>query len=179
MPNNFKDDYPSTRCIIDATEIFIEQPSSPAAQQLTFSAYKNHNTLKSLIGITPSGAISFISDLYGGCISDRELTVKSGILDKLEVGDSIMADKGFLIADLLEPLGVSLNVPPLKLSEQLSDAQLIETRRIASLRVHVERAIGRLKTFRILSIIPNTMAGIANQIFFVCSILTNFRPSLI
>ena len=70
MPKSFKESYPNTRCIIDATEIFIQQPSSPTAQQLTYSTYKNHNTLKALIGITPSGAISFISKLYGGCISD-------------------------------------------------------------------------------------------------------------
>ncbi len=110
MPDKFKEDYPSTRCVIDATEIFIEQPSSPVAQQLTFSSYKNHTTFKALIGITPSGAISFVSNLYGGCISDRQLTIQSGILDRLEPGVSIMADKGFLIADLLQPLGVSLNI---------------------------------------------------------------------
>ncbi|SMN01557.1 hypothetical protein SPONN_1005 [uncultured Candidatus Thioglobus sp.] len=180
MPNNFRENYPSTRCVIDATEIFIEQPSSPTAQQLTFSNYKNHNTLKALIGITPSGAISFISHLYGGCISDRQLTIQSGILDMIEPGDSIMADKGFLIADLLQPLGVSLNIPPLKLREQFSEAEMLETRRIASVRIHVERAIGRVKTFHILANpIPNTMAAIADQIFFVCSILTNFRKKLV
>ena len=45
MPNAFKDSYPTTRCIIDATEIFIQTPSNPQAQQLTFSSYKNHNTV--------------------------------------------------------------------------------------------------------------------------------------
>ena len=180
MPSCFKEDYPSTRCVIDATEIFIEQPFSPTAQQLTFSNYKNHNTFKALIGITPSGAISYISSLYGGCISDRQLTILCGILDRLEPGDSIMADKGFLIADLLQPIGVSLNIPPLKLSEQFSEAEMLETQRIASVRIHVERAIGRVKTFRILSSpIHNTMAEIADQIFFVCSILTNFRNKLV
>lgn len=171
--------YPSTRCIIDATEIFIEQPSSPTAQQLTFSTYKNHNTLKALIGITPSGAISFISSLFGGCISDRELTIKSGILEKLETGDSIMADKGFLIADLLHPLGVALNIPPLKLYSQFDEAQMVETRRIASQRVHVERSIGRVKSFHILSDIPNTLTGVIDQVFFVCAMLTNFRKPLV
>ena len=63
--------YPNLRCTIDATEIYIEQPSSPEAQQLTFSSYKNHNTLKALIGISPSGSITFVSDLYGGNISDK------------------------------------------------------------------------------------------------------------
>ena len=48
-------------------------PSNPSAQQLTFSNYKNHNmhTAKALVGITPSGAICFNSDLYGGNISDK------------------------------------------------------------------------------------------------------------
>ena len=84
MPLSFEEFYPTTRCIIDATEIFIQQPSSPAAQQLTFSTYKNHNTLKALLGVTPSGAISFISKLFGGCISDQELTIKCVILDLVE-----------------------------------------------------------------------------------------------
>ena len=118
MPASFAD-YPTTRVVIDATEIFIEQPSSPVAQQQTFSSYKNHNnTLKVLIGITPSGAISFVSKLYGGSTSDRELTIQSGILELLEPGDSVMADKVFTIADLLSARGVSLNMPPTKTDKQ-------------------------------------------------------------
>lgn len=101
--------YPNTRCIIDATEIFIEMPANPSAQQLTFSNYKNHNTLKALIVITPSGVISFISDLYGGNISDKKLTQLSGLLDLLEPGDAVMADRGFIIDDILPP-GVTLNI---------------------------------------------------------------------
>lgn len=51
MPAVFKDKYPSTRVIIDATEIFVDQPCVPELQQLTFSSYKNHNTFKGLIRI--------------------------------------------------------------------------------------------------------------------------------
>ena len=102
MPTQFKMLYPNTRIIIDATEIFIQRPTDPNSQQLTFSSYKNHNTAKALAGITPSGAFSFISPLYGGSISDRELFVTSGLLEKLEPGDAIMADKGFNVADILE-----------------------------------------------------------------------------
>ena len=50
MPNSFKQQYPSTRVIIDATEVFIQQPSLPELQQRTFSSYKNHNTYKRLVG---------------------------------------------------------------------------------------------------------------------------------
>ena len=74
MPKLFKDKYPMTRVIIDATEIFVEQPHLTELQQLTFSNYKNHNTYKGLVGISPSGSVIFISDLFPGSISDKELT---------------------------------------------------------------------------------------------------------
>ena len=80
MPSQFQVQYPNTRIITDATEVFI---SDPYAQKLTFSSYKNHNTAKALAGITPSGSFSFISPLYGGSISDRELFMQSVLLDKL------------------------------------------------------------------------------------------------
>ena len=73
-PACLKNKYKGTTVIIDATEMYIEKPSNPETQQLTFSAYKNTNTLKALVGITPSGSVCFISDLYGGCISDKEIT---------------------------------------------------------------------------------------------------------
>ena len=50
---------------------------------------------KGLIGISSSGAIVFMSDLYPGCISDKELTRMCGILDMLEKGDTLMADREF------------------------------------------------------------------------------------
>ena len=178
MPQLFKDLYPSTRCIIDATELFIQSPSDPQAQQLTFSSYKNHNTLKALICITPSGAISFVPKLFGGSISDRELFEKSGLLEMLEPGDSVMADRGFTIADLLHTKGVTLNIPPMKTSDQLTEREIITTRRIAALRIHVERAIGRLKRFRILNDIPTNMSRISDQLFFVCCMLRNFSSRL-
>jgi len=102
MPLVFKELSPTTRCIIDATEIFIQKPQNPSAQQVTFSNYKNHNTFKALIAISPSGAICFVSDLFGGNISDKELTAQCGLLDYLEENDSVMADRGFNISELLD-----------------------------------------------------------------------------
>ena len=60
--------------------------------------------MKVLIGITPSGVISFVSQTYEGSISDRKLVEQSGLLKMLEPGDEIVADKGFLILDLLAQL---------------------------------------------------------------------------
>ena len=63
--------------------------------------------------------------------------------------DSVMADKGFTIQDLL-PLGVSLNVPPfLGGKGQISLEEVVATQTIASLRIHVERAIKKVKNFHI------------------------------
>jgi hypothetical protein len=98
--------------IIDATQVFIQQPSLPELQQRTFLRYKNHNTFKALIDISPFGATTFVSKLYPGNISDKELTRPSGLLDLLEHGDSVMADIGLGIIEDLAPRGVKLNVPP-------------------------------------------------------------------
>lgn len=180
MPNLFKDKYPATRVILDATEIFVEKPSMPDIQQLTFSTYKNNNTFKVLVGISPSGAITFVSDLYPGSISDRKLTQISGIFSLLEKGDSVMADRGFDIQDDLTPLGVKLNIPPfLRGKSQLDFNEMIETRRIASARIHVERAMERIKNFHIFDKpLSSSLTDLANQIFYVCAILSNFWPPL-
>ena len=71
--------------ILDCTEIFIQMPSSFRAQSQTYSSYKNHNTAKGLIGIAPNVFVSFISNLYGGHISDKKVTELCGIIDLLEL----------------------------------------------------------------------------------------------
>ena len=181
MPEIFKKEYPNTRIIIDATEFAIERPSSLLNQSSTFSNYKNRNTVKVLVGITPSGAISFVSESYEGSISDRRLVELSGLLQLLEPGDEVMADKGFLIQDLLAPIGVRLNVPPLLQSKlQMPTDDVVVTKKIAQLRVHVERAIGRVKEFRILqAVLPSSMWESINEIIYVCCMLTNFSPPLV
>ena len=79
MPKQFNEAYPTTRIILDCTELFIEMPTSARAQSSTFSNYKHHNTAKGLVGIASSGMVTFVSDLYTGRISDRKITSDSGI----------------------------------------------------------------------------------------------------
>ena len=67
---------------------------------------------KRLIGISPGGVVTFVSCLFAGSISGKELTRQSGILDLLESGGSAMADWGFEIEEDLILHGVQLNVPP-------------------------------------------------------------------
>ena len=94
--------------------------------------YKSHNTAKGLIGIAPNGFGSFISNLYGGHISDKKITEMCGIIDLLEPGDMVMADKGFNIQHILAAKNVKLNMPPfLRGKAQLSLEEELETRSIA------------------------------------------------
>lgn len=181
MPQDFKGKYPNTRAIIDCTEIKCQMPSSLLLNSELFSSYKNHTTLKGLIAISPAGHISFISQLYTGSISDREITERSGFLDlSFEANDSVMADKGFTIQDLL-PVGVSLNIPPfLGSSAQMPAQDVVKTQEIASLRIHVERAINKIKNFHIWDgVVPLSLFGIVNQMWTVCAHLCNVQDPII
>ena len=179
-PHIFIERYPTTWVINDATKVFIQQPALPELQQLTFSTYKNHNTYKGIIGISPSGAVTFVSKLFPGSTSDKELTQQSGLLNLLQPGDSIIADRGFDIMEDLAPIGVRLNIPPFLCGmSQLDSKELTETRRIASLRIHVERCMEQLKNYHIFDgVMPLSLMDITDQIFFVCAVLTKFHPPL-
>ena len=70
LPYCFKKLYPKTRTIIDCTDIFMDTPSSLEVQALLWSDYKSHCTVKFLIAVSPNGATTWISPLYGGRTSD-------------------------------------------------------------------------------------------------------------
>ena len=184
MPEAFRSAYPTTYIIIDATELRCQIPSSLSLQSQHYSTYKSHTALKGLVGIAPNGSFIFISQLYTGSISDRQLVIESGLLQLLEdvpPGKSVMADKGFEIQDLLVKSGHILNIPPFKSSGAFSEKDVRKTQAIARIRIHVERAIGQVKRrFHIFdSAIPLTLAGSINQMWTVCCLLTNFSGPLI
>ncbi len=110
--------------------------------------------MKFLIGITPTGLITFTSNVYGGCTSDRYIFEKE-FLDKVEPGDTIMVDRGFNIADLLLEKKAKLYIPPFTRKKAGSDcrsltqSEIAKTREVASLRIHVERSIERMEKLQI------------------------------
>ena len=80
-----------------------------------------------------------MSSLFSGCISDVDLTCRSGFLDLLEPGDHIMADRGFTILDEVTSRGAQLNIPVfLQSRTQFTPSEVLCSRRIASVRNHVE-----------------------------------------
>ena len=101
-------------------------------------------------------------------------------MELLEAGDNVMVDQGFDIAGIV-PDGVAVNLPPfLAGQEQMTAAETEETLSIASVWIHVEWDIGRIKTYHILDgTLPNTLSPHATQIATVCGLLTNFLPPLL
>ena len=98
-------------CIIDCTEIYIERLLNLNARAQTFSYYKSHDTIKYLIGITQAGTVSFLLAVWGGRVSDKEITLKSSFLDDLTHGDCVLADRGFLVEEELAIRRAVLCIP--------------------------------------------------------------------
>jgi hypothetical protein len=175
--------------IIDCFEVFIERPSNLYARAATWSNYKHHNTAKYLIGITPQGAVSFLSQGWGGRVTDKYLTENSGLLTKLLPGDIVLADRGF---DIQESVGLScaeVKIPAFtRGKKQLSPMEIESTRKISHTRIHVERVIGLVRNkYTILqSIIPvdylhctSETTPTIDKINTVCCALSNLCTSVV
>ena len=126
------------------------RPKSLSAQAATWSEYKRHNIFKFLVGITPAGFILFLS-CYGSRTSDKIIARDSGFYDLLERDDEVMVDKGFQIQqDLLLHFCRLVVLSGARVKHQITKSEAKETKKVANLRIHVERAINRITIFRIL-----------------------------
>ena len=97
---------------------------------------------------------------------------KSQSVDLLEQGDLVMADLGFDIQDSMAAKHAKLFIPPKRQSG------CFKTMTIAKVRIHVERAIRRLKGWHCIfdQVLP---LSIVNQVCTVCCLLTNWQaPAL-
>lgn len=177
MPPKFREEFPNTLVIIDGTEVKIQR--SLTKQSQCSSDYKSSTTLKGLAGIDPRGSIIFASMLFSGSMSDNDITSQSGFLTllkdlktagKIHEGDGVMADKGFRIEKDIEKLGLRLNIPPFApASGQMKPSDVNMTEKVAIHRVHVERAIARVKKFKILDKrVDLSLFSSINQVWFVC-----------
>ncbi|XP_065640083.1 uncharacterized protein LOC136072707 [Hydra vulgaris] len=181
LPICFKKKFKDCVCIIDCTEIFIENPKNLTSRSQTWSNYKHNNTIKYLIGITPAGAVSFLSPGWGGRVSDKQITFESNFCQKLYPGDYVLADRGFNIKDELNAVGATLKVPAFtKGRQQLSGWEVDTSRQISNVRIHVERVIGQIKKFRIIHMtVPITQVDLLDDIMFIICALVNLNMSVV
>ncbi|XP_053553655.1 uncharacterized protein LOC128644978 isoform X2 [Bombina bombina] len=113
IPDCYKASYPQARVILHCAEVKVEIQNAPAVSSQLYTYYHKQTTYKGLLGIAPHGAVIFISPLYSGSASKRDITKSSGILDLLEPGDLVFTDKDFLIQDLVESVDAFLVIPPI------------------------------------------------------------------
>jgi len=73
QPEEFKYKYPICLIIVDATELKIQVPSALQKHSECYGTYKSNTTFRSLIGVDDKGGIMFVSRLYEGSISDKQL----------------------------------------------------------------------------------------------------------
>ncbi|XP_015121736.1 uncharacterized protein LOC107044390 [Diachasma alloeum] len=179
MPSAFTN-YPQCRAIIDCTELPSDTPPTVEQRVQMYSSYKSGFTVRFLIGISPSGMITSISKAYGGRPTDGFIVNHSGFIALVEPDDEIMAYKGFpqIKTALLERQYV-LVIPPFATNPQFTVEEVREAYSIASVRIHVERAIQRVKIFGILRHISIELLNYIDKVMYVACVLGNNKEPLI
>ena len=92
-----------------------------------------------------------------------------------------MCDKGFNVQDIFATRDIHINMPTfMSKKNRFSNKEILEDRKIASLRVHVERVIGLAKTYKILTT-PMTAVEtkLGSEIFKVVFMLCNLRNCIV
>lgn len=184
LPIPFRIRYSEVQSIIDCLEIEIQKPTNSLKQALTWSEYKKCNTVKYLISCTPDGFINFVSTGYGGRTSDMTILEQCDFLKILPTNCHVMADRGFKHVDkmlaqkqctLIRPPSVASTTKPTK-------QEVIESKRIASLRIHIERVIKRLREFAFLkphSVIDHSLIVHTDSMINISCALINLQSPII
>ena len=69
--------------------------------------------------------------------------------------------------------------PGTRIKSQMTSLEVRKTKKIANLRIHVERSISRIKSHRILkSVLPVTVLHSCGDIIRICAGLRNLKPLL-
>ena len=102
-------------------------------------------------------------------------------MDKLYHGDVVLADRGFNVKEDMAIKSCRLLVSAYTKGKiQLSKEDVDKSRRLSRIRIHVERVIGRLKSFNVLQTnIPITQVDILDEIVTICAGLTNLNASVV
>ncbi len=151
---------PADRLLIDSFETPVRRPSLDAAQRRVYSGKKKRHTLKTQVVTDASGEVWEIDPGHRGPQSDKKLYEASGVAERYP-GQEKRGDLGYQGAtDVLVP-----HKKPK--GGTLTSEQREQNRQYASIRVHVEHGIRRLKAFRILREDYRLALGLFPRIAFV------------
>ena len=79
-------------------------------------------------------------------MSDKHIVENSGYLRHILPGDIILTDRGFDVADTIALRQATLNIPAFTRGcDRLPAKEVEDTRKLANVRIHVERVIGSIR----------------------------------
>jgi DDE superfamily endonuclease len=156
----------------DGTERPIQRPQDPEEQEEYYSGKKKRHTLKNLLVINETCHISFLSYTYEGKASDKSLAELAGYT--LPPGSCLYQDKGF--QGFFLP-GITIFQPKKKpRGGEFTPPEKEMNRRISSIRIRIEHAIGGVKRYRIVKdTIRLLKDGMRDAVMETCCGLHNFR----
>lgn len=128
--------------MLDGTVCPIQTPDSYPNCDTTFSGKHHHHALKYEIGVNPeNGHLAWIGGPTVGSMHDMRLMYLTGVVNILQPGELILADKGYI--------GHSRIVTPFRLpcTEEEKDINFL----LSGERWIVEHVLSRFKLFNCLS----------------------------
>jgi DDE superfamily endonuclease/Helix-turn-helix of DDE superfamily endonuclease len=159
----------------DGTERPINRPTDQDEQKFYYSGKSKQHAVKNVLVVDERRRIDYLSDTYEGKAHDKRVADESGY--SLPDGSELYQDTGFQ-GFRLE--GVTIIQPKKKPKNgRLTPEEKEENRRISSIRVQVEHAIGSVKRF---SIVRETIrfwcAIVRDKVMETCCGLHNFLLSV-
>jgi hypothetical protein len=131
------------RVLIDSFETAIPRPSVNERQKRVYSGKKKRHTLKTQVATDATGEILDVDAGHRGPAADKKIYEASDVATQFPNARK-QADLGYLGAEGVQ----TPNKKPR--GGKLTDEQRAENRALASVRVHVEHGIRRLKGFKIV-----------------------------
>jgi len=143
---------------------------------------KFNQSIKILVGFAPSGLVTFVSEVYDGRATDKEIIEDCDLLPKLEPHvDAIMVDQGFAIHDTCLNKGIKVYTSPFVLKKQrLTDTNDKSSLESTGAWAHVKNVIDRFRAFKVLqSKISGSVVPYLDDVLIVIAGLVNLSPPIL
>jgi DDE superfamily endonuclease/Helix-turn-helix of DDE superfamily endonuclease len=142
--------FPAVKILIDGKEQPFRRPQGWDQQQPFYAGKKKRHTVKNQIRCTPEGRIGGVSDTAPGSTHDLTMRRQDGTPDRLDEGESAMADKASTGGRKDRP-GTPLVVPTqAPRGHPLTAEQAAANRLISGYRVVIEHVMAQLNRFQVL-----------------------------
>lgn len=162
--------------IIDGTEFSVARPGDQAAQRPFYSGKKKTHTTKTIAVCDGSSNLLWATPLVGGATHDLAALRDANLPAHLaESCLDVLADSGFqgLQHDVAT---IELPTRRRRKNETLTAIERFFNSVLASARVRVEHAIGRLKQWRCLTV-PRQRRDLLERWLPVCWALTSYQQA--